>query len=415
MALPTLTVEGFKTFQHPTSFQLRPLTLLYGHNQAGKSTLLRLLPLLADSLQEGNTGLDMRSPALLGSTFKELGWLGPDPAKPHIAVEADHCTYRIELDSDNNPAPFVNRLVVAHDKPRRRFEVTLAAPVQRRSGSTTSTYRAPSTMDWPDWSGELTFRSFFPTGDLPDEVNAWLQPIRDALNPFHRLQWLYANRTLDLGQPPAAQRATRCCDPTGGDLADLLKPHEDTVVEAASAWLSDVLSETLSVQSGSRGELFFQLRRHSHEARPIHLAGEGVRSMLPILLCACWAEARDLGDGPTMLAIEEPESHLHPTLQVKLADRLVETVNAGIPIVLETHSVYILRAVQRAVLKGTIQPDDIALYWFAQDNGARLDPITVEPDATLTNWLPRTFEEEQELAQDIMQLRWERMKGERDP
>jgi predicted ATPase len=145
----------------------------------------------------------------------------------------------------------------------------------------------------------------------------------------------------------------------------------------------------------------------------LHLAGEGVRALLPILLCACWADAsRSIHDpdAPTMLAVEEPEAHLHPDLQVALFDRLVETVYAGTPVILETHSVYVLRAMQLAVLSGKLAHDDVSLNWVSQakDGAATVTPISVTEDATLEGWRPAVFEKEQELAHQILDLRWKR-------
>jgi predicted ATPase len=138
-----------------------------------------------------------------------------------------------------------------------------------------------------------------------------------------------------------------------------------------------------------------------------------MRALLPILLCACWAERGRLdGDSnaPSLLAVEEPEAHLHPHLQVALFRRLLDTVRAGVPVVLETHSVYVLRAMQIAVLRGQLDPAQIGLHWVGQDadGAAAVTPVEVHADATLSGWRPLTFEQEQELAHEILDLRWKR-------
>jgi predicted ATPase len=111
--------------------------------------------------------------------------------------------------------------------------------------------------------------------------------------------------------------------------------------------------------------------------------------------------------------MEEPESQLHPHLQVALARRLTESVGRGVPVVAETHSVHVLRAVQLGVLEGRIQPKDIALYWVDQsiEGATSLRAIDVGSDATLQGWPPGVFEEEQALAREILAVRWAREDG----
>ena len=69
---------------------------------------------------------------------------------------------------------------------------------------------------------------------------------------------------------------------------------------------------------------------------------------------------------------------------------------------------------QVAVLAGDILPEQVGLHWVAQDQdgAASVRPIEVHADATLSNWEPGTFEQEQELAHEILDRRWKRMQEE---
>src|SRR5690606_17381314 len=48
------------------------LTLLFGYNSAGKSALLRVLPLIRDTLRTGGDPIDFSSSAARGASFAEL-------------------------------------------------------------------------------------------------------------------------------------------------------------------------------------------------------------------------------------------------------------------------------------------------------------------------------------------------------
>ncbi len=53
--LRAIYAERYRCFYERSTLELRPLTLLYGRNNVGKSALLRLLPLLGASVEERST------------------------------------------------------------------------------------------------------------------------------------------------------------------------------------------------------------------------------------------------------------------------------------------------------------------------------------------------------------------------
>lgn len=54
--LKGLTIEGFKAFSKKQIFKLAPITLIFGANSAGKSSLLQSLLLLKQTLEESESG-----------------------------------------------------------------------------------------------------------------------------------------------------------------------------------------------------------------------------------------------------------------------------------------------------------------------------------------------------------------------
>lgn len=403
----TLKLRAFRAFRDEVSIDIRPLTLLYGFNQAGKSTLLRVLALLADSLQAGAGPLDLQSPALRGATFKELGWMGHAPnLSPWLTLVApgspNDPTFKIQFSDENGL--IVNRLQVTPGIDGDKFKVDLDSPVTRESNKISAGYAG--IYRGQNWTGVLQFDSLFPIG-LPEQAEALVQRVREALAPLQKLQWLYANRLT--GSDSA--RPTRCCSPDGSDLpARLRATSNQSILDSASRWLDqqEGLGNEIALRVNAAGQPELIHGARGREGLPLHLAGEGIRSLLPILLCALWAET-NISAAPSMLAVEEPEAHLHPTLQVTLFDRLVETIHQGIPIILETHSVYLLRAMQVAVLEGRLTPSQVGLHWVesGSDGASTVTTIGIDADATLSGWRPDVFEKEQELAHRVLDLRWQ--------
>ncbi len=59
-----------------------------------------------------------------------------------------------------------------------------------------------------------------------------------------------------------------------------------------------------------------------------------------------------------MVFIEQPELHLHPMAQLAMGGLIVDAVARGVVVVIETHSHLVLRAIQVAVAKGRLPPNE---------------------------------------------------------
>lgn len=408
MPLFSVEVERYRAFRDKARIDIHPLTLLYGENQAGKSTLLRLLLLLADSIYSKKGPLNLHSSVIpKGVGFKELGWLGAgnESGKPSFnLMEPTGDSLTIKFDDERGV--LVNRVVAQSSS--NLFDVWLAGSVHRVNEHLQGLYEGE--FERKDWSGTISFESLLPKG-LPKDIQELVASIQNTLKSLEFIQWLGINRIIDgFG---GDRGAARCCQSDGSDLVSLISGDlEKIILESVSAWFRQQgLGESVVIHAPDNSSSIFAIKsKRGVRDLPVSLAGEGVRSLLPILLCAAWAETK-AAMAPSLLAIEEPESHLHPTLQVGLFDRLIETVKKGIPVVLETHSVYILRAMQLAILKGDLSPDEVGLYWVGQkeqSSASFVEKITIESDSRLSGWPPNVFETEQELSYEIMDLRWKK-------
>jgi AAA15 family ATPase/GTPase len=55
MSINKISVENFRVFKEKTTFQLKPITILTGPNNSGKSSLLKLINLLYSSFDKNNS------------------------------------------------------------------------------------------------------------------------------------------------------------------------------------------------------------------------------------------------------------------------------------------------------------------------------------------------------------------------
>lgn len=100
--------------------------------------------------------------------------------------------------------------------------------------------------------------------------------------------------------------------------------------------------------------------------------GVGVSQALPVVLLCL------LASPGSIVLIEQPELHLHPAMQLKLADFLLACSRTGRQIVVETHSEHVINRLRlRVVADETSATGEVVRLLFAeQDNGETLYRIS---------------------------------------
>jgi predicted ATPase len=69
-----------------------------------------------------------------------------------------------------------------------------------------------------------------------------------------------------------------------------------------------------------------------------------------------------------LVAIEQPELHLHPAAQAKLARMLVEAVSgSGSKIIVETHSESLINGLGKLIHEGHLKAEDVQIVLFDKD------------------------------------------------
>ncbi|MBB1391811.1 AAA family ATPase [Shewanella sp. SG44-6] len=89
--------------------------------------------------------------------------------------------------------------------------------------------------------------------------------------------------------------------------------------------------------------------------------GFGVSQTLPVLVALIAAKKGQY------VYIEQPELHLHPKAQFKLAAIITKAINRGVQVIIETHSSILIRGIQIAVVKKELDKSKVALNWFTQN------------------------------------------------
>jgi predicted ATPase len=193
---------------------------------------------------------------------------------------------------------------------------------------------------------------------------------------------------------------------------DKLKPNEKTFLDT---WISRFgIGEELLVQRLSGIGTIVKVRREG-ELYDLTDLGFAFAQLLPIILKVIlvihgavnelseirWdeeeeseAEALKRWDekiiyNPTLLLIEEPESHLHPKLQADLADFFAAASSRyNMQFAIETHSEYFIHKLRYLILKKVLPADAVNIYYIDGLNpkaSQKIRDIRIREDGSLTN------------------------------
>ncbi len=135
--------------------------------------------------------------------------------------------------------------------------------------------------------------------------------------------------------------------------------------------------------------------RSNNSVSPSNM-GIGFSQMMPLVASAFGSENR-------LIAIEQPELHIHPALQTKLADLFIQSAKErGNRFLIETHSEHLILRVMRRIRETTrnslpdgLKPEDVAvLYVQPGENGSTVQELRIDDQGRfLDNWPQGFFEE----------------------
>ena len=108
--------------------------------------------------------------------------------------------------------------------------------------------------------------------------------------------------------------------------------------------------------------------------------GFGLSYVLPVILAL-------LSQSGSLCLIENPEAHLHPRGQTKLAELAARAASAGVQVFAETHSDHFMDGVRIAVRDGIIAPKEASFHYFEREgNKAVVSSPRIDADGRLSHW-----------------------------
>ena len=362
-----IALKNFKCFEH-LELACSPLTLLCGLNGMGKSSVIQALLVLRQSSAAG----ELREGRLvLGGGFTDLG-TGQDVL--YEGAETDVVEFELHGDDGTTPC-------------RLSFSYSRTADELRAEGDSVSTGAVSDVLT--QW-GEIP-----PLGGHLIYVNAERVGPRkfyDYSEVFARRGDLGARGEYTLNYLSARQDETLpSTDPRCPDLPSR------RLIEVVDHWLQEVTPgahlQLETVQDADAIIAGFSFDRPGDvETRRYRATnvGFGLSYTLPVLMAL-------LGPPGSLCLIENPEAHLHPRGQTRLAELAACASLAGVQVIAETHSDHFMDGVRIAVREGLIRPEDVAFHYFSRDGGKTVvSSPQVNTDGRLSSWPEGFFDQHED-------------------
>ncbi|MCC8445772.1 AAA family ATPase [Xanthomonas translucens] len=439
--LTHLHIKNFKAWKDTGPIRLAPLTVIFGANSAGKSSLGHLLL----SLQQTARSTDRKRALNLGDatslidlgTFTdclhghdlkarlafEMHWDLPkvlevrDPLLSANPYQGNQMKLAVELAAGRAEQPEVQAMsYVLSDGREDMLDVSLRRDEKRKFSLTSQKYAFKMAIGrkWPLEEPEKFYRvsdismaRFQNAGFLADfalatesmlESLSYLGPLRN--HPQRTYQWS-GDTPSSVGQTGEyAVAAILAAQSEGRQLNRGPRRAKQGFAEFIAAWLKDLgVIHDFSVRPVAKGRKEYEVLVKTHAKAPevkITDVGFGVSQVLPALVQAFYCPPH------STVWMEQPEIHLHPQVQAELADVFISATQARengkerhVQLIVESHSEHFLNRLQRRVAEGTIAPHDVAVYFCRRAGGAtELEPLRLNVFGEIENWPDNFFGDE---------------------
>ena len=387
--ISAISVRGFKSLARESRIEIRPLTILAGANSAGKSSIVHPLLLLKQTLQASyDPGpLLLNGPNTRHTSFDQLisrTLTDPDDRMLVFGIETgDDMCLTITFAPDDDRAPTIRSMTISVLVDDDTRSLRLQPGLTNKQVADALSSFAPELRDRLNnvYEGfQLTLHRYrcilWPAFGFLEGIRGVPMPIPLPFItvPFNNIQRLIHVPGLR-GNPDRVYAKTAF----GPDFAGVFQTYVATIVAdwqqagdprkmLLERMLADLgLTGMIATKGVDDTQIELQVGRLPGRALDrtdlVNVAdvGFGVSQVLPVLVALLTADEGQL------VYIEQPELHLHPRAQYRLARFLAETARRGPRLVVETHSALLLLHLRTLIARGELDPDLVKLHWFTRD------------------------------------------------
>jgi predicted ATPase len=423
--LKQLTIHNFKSWQNTGQMPLTSLTGLFGTNSSGKTGIIQLLLMLKQTVEspdrqrvlhtgDDKTYIDLGTITdviyqhqIPGEIEFSLTWdlpetlniINPEGELDDIIFSISSLSFNANIEATAESLT-VQNMSYSFDYDNKKYlfgmerqdnqnnkdkgEYKLLSPnynVRRFKGRVWPLPQPIKSYGFPDQINSYYQNAAF----LADFVLAfegvfqniyYLGPLRD----YPRRSYTYAGYQPQ-GVGKKGEQAVAAL------LASRTQNNEENIEQRIAEWLRElglIHDFQLKPIAENRQEYELRVRRTPNSSEVLITdVGFGVSQILPVLVLCYYAPK-----GSTLI-FEQPEIHLHPSVQAGLADVFIDVIkNRNMQIILESHSEHLLRRLQRRIAEEQLQENDTALYFcqLNEQGNSELIPLELDAYGNINNW-----------------------------
>jgi len=362
----TIKFKNYKSFKEEQTLEIKPITILIGINSAGKSAITKLPTLLSNSLQ-GNFSEPLKlnnGGVELGAEFRDLVYGRTRLGKLEFSLEDDNEKLGIVIGSGPRSA----------DSP----EIF------------SWTFKSKEKTEELEYADARSFKGFHANLGRAESAIKSLSINTDYIGPFRVLPERQYNDLKKVSGKHIGIKGENTYPIIIRDALSL----EQNLLNQVSEWYKKSF-EGWGLKVNADSDPFYQLeltRGNGDVNINFRDVGQGMSQLLPIVTRAFMPT-----DEETLIVIEQPELHLHPSAHGDVAELLVDTLDIGNKkYLIETHSQNFILRIRALIASKKISHNDVSLYYVkfnSETDSSSLEKITIDQIGNVDHWPKGIFDE----------------------
>ena len=366
-----ISFKNYKLFKEKQTLELKPITILIGKNNSGKSAVLKIPIMIAGALSgdfDEALQLDYLGVSL-GSEYRDL-----------VYNREIKFTDFLEIDLSNNQNE--------SKKIELRTKIKLPAKAKEKA----------EIFDWEYFEENKSvekkldkdiFKGILKTGSPIEDLRLNIDYI-GAFRELPKVNYIYDSKDFEnIGLK--GENAYSILIQDKEDKRELLDNVSDWYKENFENWKLDV--KDFETPSGTQ----YQVILVNDKLKDINIVytGQGINQVLPLIVRSYMND-----DEPVLITIEEPETHLHPAAHGGLAQRFVDSYieNNNKNYLIETHSENFILRIQRLIADPEVKltNEDVKIYYVNYEEDkfqSTMKEILIDENGEIEDWPDNIFNE----------------------